>query len=669
MSHCPQCGEVTPEGARACPFCGTLLAAPAGARPAAGPQAGASRTIVGVSVREMLPGLNARTQVAGSLPAQPKIPSKVNMTMMGAPAQDRAAVQPQGGSPPANRAGAQPVGRTIVGMAASSLGLGNAGREARAAVQAPPAGAPRQNVAGTLVGVARPGIAPLAPGHDAPPAPAEDPGHAGSPVGQPAPPGYEPARELGATMGPGAMPELMAAQVREHERDWRRRRILAQGPAVPRPRGAAAKPVNADDERASRRALVVALTAGGLALSAVLVALFWPSPPPLTGRPRADSTGKEGVELVCKSCPDGTKLSISGATAMTTGGVALVPLPTALLVGDNRLKVDIDRPGNGRDETVSLSVNVAYRIRPDLATLQSEKPAFQILAEVASGTAVTIDGRKMALAGGRGVDNVDVTEVCTGLSNDVKTLSRQIPYLVTPESGAPEQGVVNVSIGIVPLHLDAPVAIASPVPHVITEGPSFLLAGWTMKGAELFAAGRPIPVLPDGSFAQVMNVSSVGATQIEVRARMPGMAPRLTQIKVRRVDSLEKVARELATTEPPLPFAQLAADIPAAAGKAVALAGEVSETKKQGHETVMLLDVSAASGCTRAAAGGACTVRLVQAGESAAQRGDALRVYGHVARAFAVPGRADIPEIEVDFTLKGDGPGTPPRAASAKDRR
>ena len=34
-------------------------------------------------------------------------------------------------------------------------------------------------------------------------------------------------------------------------------------------------------------------------------------------------------------------------------------------------KLAIDRPGNGRDEVVSVSVNVAYRIRPDLATLQS----------------------------------------------------------------------------------------------------------------------------------------------------------------------------------------------------------------------------------------------------------------------------------------------------------
>ncbi len=672
MSHCPQCGELTPEGARACPFCGTRLAAVAA--PRAAPSA-ASQTIVGVSAASLgaarpappppavpskvnltMVGEAAPTMLQGTRPAV-AVPSKVNLTMVGE-APPTAPQAPRAGAVnPAARAGAGPVGRTIVGMAASSVAGNPPAAASRAVVPAPPAGAPRQNVAGTLLGVALPGIAPLAPGQASSAAPVA----AAPPPEEAAPPGYQPAGELGATMGPGAVPAALAAQLRDHERDRRRRRMLAGG-VEPRKKVPAVKPVNVEEERASRRALAVVVTAGGLALAAVLVALFWPSPPPLTARPRADASGHEGLEVVCKSCPDGTKLTIGGTTAVTAGGVALVPLPTPLQVGDNRLKVDIDRPGNGRDETVGLSVNVAYRVRPDLGTLQAEKPAFQILAEVASGTTVSIDGRPMTLSAGRGVENIDVTEFCTGLSTDVKTLSRQIPYVITPESGPPEQGAVNVSVGIVPLHLDAPVSMTTP--HVITEGPSFLLAGGTMKGAEVIAAGRSIPVGPDGSFAQVMNVSSVGATQIEVRARMPGMAPRLTQIKVRRVDSLERVARELATTEPPVPFHQLAADIRAAAGKPVALAGEVSETKAQGHETVMLLEVSPASGC---AAGSACTVRLVQGGDNPAKRGDSLRVYGHVARAFSVPGRADIPEIEVDFTLKGDA--APSGARPAPGRR
>jgi hypothetical protein len=644
MSHCPQCGEATPEGARACPFCGTMLVA------AARPPAAAGRTMVGVSKLEVAPAAQPPQQPA---PLPQAAPFKASRTIVGMPAtavpgvaraiEAANAAQPAQAPPPAAPpAGAPraPIGRTIVGMAASDV----LGPTASAPLLAPPAGAPRMPAGGTLLGVARPGIAPLAPGVDQDGPTTED---------EPdLPPNYAPAQELGATMGPVMSPQslaVQAAKLQAAEDDKRRRRVFAQPKMAAKPAPRAADP-------SSKRAVILVGSAGALALAAVLVAVFWPSAPPLTARPRADASGREGVELTCKTCPDGTKLTIAGASATTAGGVGLVVLPTPLSVGENRLKVEIDRPGNGRDETVSVAVNVGYRIRPDLATLQAEKPSFQILAEVAGGTTVTIDGRKMPLSSGHGVDNVDVTDVCTGLANEVKTLSRQIPYVVTPESGPPEQGVVNVSVGIVPLHLDAPVTVATPAngaapaPHVVTDGPSFVLAGWTMKGAEVLAAGRPITVHPDGTFAQVMNVSSVGATQIEVRARMPGMAPRLSSIKVRRVESLDKAAREFAGAESPIAFAALAKDIAGSTGKAVALSGELSEVKKVGYQTVMLMEVSAASGC----AGGSCTVRLVQGAENPAKRGDSLRVFGHVARAFSLPGRADIPEIEVDFTLKGD---------------
>lgn len=601
--------------------------------------------MVGVSVSDVA----ARAAKGTATPAPAAGASKVNRTIVGMPASALPSA-PSGGAQAARTApgsGSGPVARTMVGMASAQ-----AGKPGGSA----PAGAPLNRGGETLLGVARPGIAPLAPGSEPEP---ETP-----PDDRPDPPGYHPARELGATLGPEAMRDLRVPPGWEanHNRQ-KRRRVGVLPPAGRRPL------VPTGDEPVSRRALAIVLTAGGLALAAVLVAVFWPSPPPLTARARADAGGREGVELTCKSCPDGTKVIIGGASATMTGGVALVPLPTTLSVGENRLRVEVDRPANGRDETVGVTVNVAYRIRPDLASLQAERPAFQIIAEVATGTTVTIDGHKLPLAGGRGVESIDVTEVCTGLAGDVKTLSRQIPYVVTPDTGPPERGVVNVSVGVVPLSLEAPVAIAPaapsagaapgamPQPHVIIDGRSFVLAGHTMKGAEVLAAGRAIVVQPDGSFVQVMNVSSVGATQIEVRARMPGMAPRLTQIRVRRVESLEKAAREFASSESPIGYAELLAGIPAAIGKPIMLAGELSETRKQGSQTVMLLEVAASSGCPAGtgASASTCTVRLVQGGDNPAKRGDALRVIGHVARAFSVAGRPDLAEIEVDFTLKGEG--------------
>ena len=191
------------------------------------------------------------------------------------------------------------------------------------------------------------------------------------------------------------------------------------------------------------------------------------------------------------------------------------------------------------------------------------------------------------------------------------------------------------------------VTSASPAPgsSVVIDGPSFVLAGRTMKGAELFAANKPVPVKPDGSFAHVMNVSSIGATQIEVRARLAGMAPRLSRIKVRRVDNLETAAREF-LSESPIRFATLGADIARHAGKPIVIGGKVMEVRRENHRTTMLVDVTS-SGCK------GCPAQLVQGANNTAEPGDQITAYGRVLRAVRQQSGADIPEIEVDFTVKG----------------
>ncbi len=392
-----------------------------------------------------------------------------------------------------------------------------------------------------------------------------------------------------------------------------------------------------------------------MVLVAVLVAVFWPSSPPLSARARADAEGMRRRAPVPELPRWNEGQHWRGLGDDGRRRRAMCPCHGVSL-GENRMKVAVDRPGSGRDETLGIVVNVAYRIRPDLTALQGDHPAIQVVAEAAAGTSVAVNGHTLALAGGRAVENLDVTEACTGLSGEAKTLSRQIPYAVTPDSGSVENGVVNISVGIVPLQLEAP------GPHVIIDGASFVLAGRTMKGAEVLAAGRPIAVRADGTFAQVMNVSSI-RRDADRGARAPRRpAPRLAQIKVRRVESLEAAAREF-TAEGPIGYAALAGNIAGQVGKPVALTGEVTDIKKQGYETVMLLDVPQAQGCSTA---GACTVRLVLGAESPAKKGDTLRVYGHVARAVTLPGRADVPEIEVDFALGAGGKGSSAASKGAK---
>jgi hypothetical protein len=390
----------------------------------------------------------------------------------------------------------------------------------------------------------------------------------------------------------------------------------------------------------SRGAIAVVIAAGVIAAGAVLFVALWPGRSPLAGRVATDPQGREGIAITCKTCPDGTSLAVEKGTAQVTAGTAFVDIGRPLTAGENRFKVRIDRPKGGRDETVPLTIQLPYRIRPELGTLQGERPAIQVVVEAAPGSVVTLDGKTVPLVGHRAVEAFDVIEACTGLTGETRSLSRQIPYVVTPKDGEAERGTVNVMVGIVPLEIDAPGS------SVVIDGPSFVLAGRTMKGAELFAAGKPVPVKPDGSFAHVMNVSSIGATQIEVRAKLAGMAPRLTRIKVRRVDSLETAAREFAS-ESPLKYAALGSDIARHAGKAIVVSGQVIDVKRDNHRTIMLVDVGPSAGCK------GCSARLVQGANNPAQPGDQLTAYGRVVRAVRLPSGVDVPEVEVDFTVKG----------------
>jgi hypothetical protein len=484
-----------------------------------------------------------------------------------------------------------------------------------------------------------------------------DPGRAAAPHGNqralPAAPtqrdatlgrnGHEASPELGATvvnqLGAARAP---AKRLKAHAVHIPRPIPPSQQRKVPKANAAAKLARIRGGEGAPTQRAPIALVIGAavLAAGAVLFAVLWPGKSPIRGHIAVDAQGREALELTCSSCPEGTTLSIGKASAPLHRGAAVLMTESPLVAGDNRFKVRIDRPGDERDETVPLVVHLPYRIRPELATLQGERAAIQVVVEAAPGARITLDGRQVPLVGGRAVETFDVNEACTGLTEETKSLSRQIPYVVTPKDGEPERGSVSVMVGIVPLHLDAPGS------NVVIDGPSFVLAGRTLKGAELFAAGKPVPVKADGSFAHVMNVSSIGATQIEVRAKLAGMAPRLTRIKVRRVDSLDTAAREFAA-ESPITYAALGADIARHAGRPIMLGGQVIDVKRENHKTTLVLDVGPPLGCK------GCVAHLVQGAHNPVQSGEQITAYGRVRRAVRAASGADVPEIEVDFTVKG----------------
>lgn len=501
--------------------------------------------------------------------------------------------------------------------------------EIQAAIPRPQPSTRKKGADGTILGLADP--AGSAPTPKDPKAPREMPHELGATlVPQPVRPVRKPNRELAERLDPQAM-------LLNRDKLARRRVVL---PPV-RSREEAAR-----HELRKRLRKAAPYIAGGLVLLAGGTFIFASlgSPSTISARVRVASDGHETVEVACATCPDGTKVVLGETTATIAANVARIPLVAPLALGENRLKIGVDRPGKGRDETVGVAVQVGYRLRPDLSTLNADKPTLHIAIEALDGTEISLDGQPVKLEGGPKAHAIDVSAACTGSSDEPATLRRSVAYVAKSRDGVRTEGSVEIAVGIVPLRIDAP------GPRVVTESDTFVLSGHTIKGAEVLVAGRPIQVSPDGAFAQRMSVSSIGATNIEVRAKIPGMAPRIVPIAVQRVEKLEQAAAEF-QKEKPVGYTTVALASTNDVGRPVIVTGQVAEVHVQNHQTILLLDVPANEGCSRSSNG--CRVRLIQGATSNAKVGDSLTAYGQIARPSAGAGGVVVPEIQVAFTLPG----------------
>ncbi len=397
---------------------------------------------------------------------------------------------------------------------------------------------------------------------------------------------------------------------------------------------------------------IFAIAGGVAALIAVLLVVLWPGRGAVLAKPRVDSDGRDGLDIECRGCPDATAVRIGSITATIVGQHAFVPI--SLPLGESKLEVAIDRPGDGKDEVVNVKVHMPYRVTTDLGTLRGERPSIQVVVEAQDGTQVMLDGKSIPLVAGRAIDMLDVTEICTGESEEARTLSRKIPYIVTPPGGSPEQGTLHISVPITTLRITAPGAA------IVTEKESFVLAGRTAKGVELFAGPHAIPLRADGSFAHVMNVSAVGATQISVRAQAQGMAPRIVKVDVRRVESLDAAAREFAAKSP-MSFADLSVDPKSKVGRYAMISGFVLGSKSADQLTVLRLRGYGGPACPALPAGtkaeslgdpGPCGVEIAVGAQVPYVPGDLITGCGRFAGTTGEAG-AEVPQLRADFIVQG----------------
>ncbi|HKO51287.1 MAG TPA: hypothetical protein VJV79_26440, partial [Polyangiaceae bacterium] len=471
----------------------------------------------------------------------------------------------------------------------------------------------------TVLGVARPGIAPLNPGQAKPGTP--------TPVAlaEAAPAASGAASPLGS---PPAANATGAAGNANHS-------TRPQAPAT-RPGDHGARPKRGIPALAA----VAMVGAAGLFAAAVVVWLFYRGHGAIEARATALADGKEQLELSCAACEDGTVARLDAANATFAKHQASLPLSRPLKVGENPMTITLVEP-RGKQSFVEISVPVAFRVRGDTSGLDGPTPELRVLINAVAGSSVTVEGRPVALnAEGEGRYVLDVSAEVTGLDGSVKTLERRLPYVVTPPNSPSQTGTVSLQAGITPLVIDAP------GPAVLLETSNFVLAGRTGKAGALTVSDRPITVDPTGRFAQMMNVSAPGETTIIIRATSKDTAPRLFPLRVKRVDSLAREAervRQRATSN----YAAIADQAETKRGWAVALDGVSVDARTENYNTMVVMDVR--GGCAHAP----CLARVTYGAPFSLSPGDKFSAFGEVVGLVDGPrSGSKIPEIRADFLIK-----------------
>jgi hypothetical protein len=496
----------------------------------------------------------------------------------------------------------RPLGTTTLGMAnpASSLG--------------PPPAAPPYNASKTMLGVALPGIAPLRPGE----------GKSASPTSTLVQP-----RRLDLPRGvDGPVPHILPAP-----------EPLAEIPAPPAPRIVRKGGVSL--------VTVASATAGLVVVAGAAIALFWHGAPPITALPRVTPEGNDVLYLTCdpQSCKDGTTAELGGARSTFVSGATDLPLAQPLHVGTNALALHVDRPGIGRDEVISLNVPIAYRVRADVTTMNDPHPSIVIHVEALPGSEVRIAEKPVTLDDkGTATYALDESAATEGPADESRAISVDVPYTVTAAShGAEavrreETGTVSARASVAPLRVDAPGGRA------VVDTDHVLVAGRAAKGATVTVDGAATAVGTDGTFEATLPLPTLGERSIEVRSATTALSARTVRVSVKRVAHLSDEARAF-EQQPSIGYDAAMSNLAASTGKSIILDGDVIEPRASWHRTLLLMDD------TRGCAKGPCLARVIVGQDLTVARGERLRAYGRIARAFAIPGGQSVPEVEADFVL------------------
>lgn len=608
MTVCPRCGTQNAAHLPACGLCGMLLGrgVPKG-------------TLVGLSpFQQAAPTPGAPPPAAPTAGVEPPIVPPPPPP----PGEEKATPPPQAGIPRGTLFGVAPpavtataaveparapnLGRTMMGIAPEVSRPVPAAESTTATAAPEPGQVPAAPMTRTILGVARPGIAPLDPSQR------KEPAYPAPPLTPPPPAPFD-AGDATANAFPVSEPVP----------------TLPEG--VPKP------PTNGVPVLAA----IAVTVAAALVAAGAVVLLLHRGTGPIEGRVRLGDDGKEQLEIVCRECPDGTRVAAGATSTTLASGKGSLELRQKLAIGENRIALLLTRPDERKSTEVALTVPIDYRVRADTSALAEPLPRLRVAVEARPNSRVSVDGKDVPLGpDGRATHDIQVADELDGAEMSVKKLERVVDYSVTPPGGKTETGKVTFQLGITPLSIEAPGE------RITIDTPTFVLSGRSQPGASVSVAERPLKLDGEGRFAQVMSVSSEGETKIAVRATIKDHAPRLYSIQIKRVAKLTEEAvraRAGAITS----YAALG-NGDEKKGSEVALDGSLLEHRSEGYSSYLLVDVT--SGCKAPP----CLVRVVHGAPVKLEKGGAVSVFGRVTGSVeGARSGTRVPEVFASFLVPG----------------
>ncbi len=314
--------------------------------------------------------------------------------------------------------------------------------------------------------------------------------------------------------------------------------------------------------------LLLACVLGGLAL------WFATRSPAFSARVVQVEGGGDALQVEVPDATPGTKVRFSGVELPLEAGRAAFPLSAdALKLGENVLSVAVVDP-SGSVSASEIKLAVDYRVRTDLTALLSDPPSVNIVVDAVPGSRLTIDGEFLAL----GTDGKAVKKYPVPAQAGAR-FELAPSYRVEPPNGTPVEGILKVSLPLASMQVDRPGA------DVVTDQALIEVAGAVEEGAEVSVDGRPVQV-KDGRFLHRADLPQPGDYTLRVIARASGKAPRIEEVRVKRVTDLTLAAASF-QADASITYGKLMQNPVTYKGQKVAFDGRVYNVEVSGGRSVI----------------------------------------------------------------------------------